>query len=175
MKILIAYFSHKGENYFGGRIVRIEKGNTAVVADKLRALTGADVYEIRSRDGYPETYKQTVAAAVAEHSAGIRPVLADKMPDVSGYDVVIAAYPNWCGTSPMAVRTFFESADFSGTRIFPVCTHEGSGAGTSETDIRESAAGADVKRPLAIVGSNVGGCDEILESWLKVNALPCGK
>ena len=42
MKILIAYFSHKGENYFGGRIVRIEKGNTAVVADKLRALTGAD-------------------------------------------------------------------------------------------------------------------------------------
>ena len=40
MKLLIAYFSHKGENYFGGRIVYINKGNTAVVADKIREMTG---------------------------------------------------------------------------------------------------------------------------------------
>ena len=134
MKILTAFFSHKGENYFGGRIVYINKGNTAKVAEKLHALVGGDMYEIKSASPYPETYKETVAAAVAELSAGIRPELAAPVPDVSEYDAVILAYPNWCGTAPMAVRTFLESADFSGKRILPVCTHEGSGgAGARRT------------------------------------------
>ena len=56
MKTLITYFSHKGENYFGGRIVYINKGNTARVAEKLAAQTGGDLYEIRSASPYPETY-----------------------------------------------------------------------------------------------------------------------
>ncbi len=167
MKILTAFFSHKGENYFGGRIVYINKGNTAKVAEKLHALVGGDMYEIKSASPYPETYKETVAAAVAELSAGIRPELAAPVPDVSEYDAVILAYPNWCGTAPMAVRTFLESADFSGKRILPVCTHEGSGAGRSEADISASAPGAVVARPLAVVGSEAAHSDELLVTYLK--------
>lgn len=166
MKILIAYFSHRGENYFGGRIVNITKGNTEKVAEKLGELTGADMYEIKSAAPYPATYKETVAAAIAELSGGVRPALAEKMPDVKSYDVIIAAYPNWCGTAPMAVRTFFESADFSGKRILPVCTHEGSGAGRSAADIASSAAGAKVETPLALVGSKADECGEMLRLYV---------
>ena len=166
MKLLIAYFSHKGENYFGGRIVYINKGNTAVVADKIRDMTGADVYEIRSAAPYPETYKETVAAAVAEHSAGIRPALADPVPDMSSYDAVILAYPNWCGTAPMAVFTFLESVDLTGKRILPLCTHEGSGSGKSAAEIAASAPGAEIAVPLSVVGSDAAKCDYLLETWL---------
>ena len=38
MKTLIAYFSHTGENYFGGAIRNISKGNTAVVAEFAQIL-----------------------------------------------------------------------------------------------------------------------------------------
>ncbi len=172
MKILIAYFSHKGENYFGGRIVCIHKGNTERVAEKLRKMTGGDVYEIRSASPYPETYRETVAAAIAELSAGIRPVLARKMPEISAYDTIILAYPNWCGTAPMAVRTFLESADFGGKRIIPVCTHEGSGAGNSFADISESACGAIVETPFAVIGSRAETCDDILSDMLRLREIP---
>lgn len=167
MKILVAYFSHKGENYFGGRIIRIEKGNTEKVAEKIRSATGADIYEIRSASPYPETYKETVAAAVAELSGGVRPVLAGPMPDVKPYDAVVIAYPNWCGTVPMAVLTFLESADFSGKKIYPVCTHEGSGAGRSVSTIRGAAPGATVNEALEIVGSNADKCDLAVTEYLR--------
>jgi flavodoxin len=38
---------------------------------------------------------------------------------------------------PMAVFTFLESYDFSGKTIVPYCTHEGSGLGSSERDIKK--------------------------------------
>lgn len=37
-KMLVAYFSHKGENYSNGRIVELKQGNTAVVADMIAGL-----------------------------------------------------------------------------------------------------------------------------------------
>lgn len=40
MKILIAYFSRKGNNYASGSIVNLPVGNTEVVAKKIQALTG---------------------------------------------------------------------------------------------------------------------------------------
>ncbi|MDP4189178.1 MAG: flavodoxin, partial [Bacteroidota bacterium] len=38
-KSLIAYFSRKGNNYVGGRIVNLPVGNTEVVAKKIQKLT----------------------------------------------------------------------------------------------------------------------------------------
>ena len=141
---------------------------TTSLAEKLAAQTGGDLYEIRSASPYPETYRETVAAAVAELSAGLRPTLAQKMPDIGQYDAIFLAYPNWCGTTPMAVRSFLESADFSGKRIFPVCTHEGSGAGRSAADILSSAPAAVVEKPLEILGSNAETCDDKIREYLTV-------
>ena len=43
------------------------------------------------------------------------------------------------GTMPMAVYTFSESYDFAGKTIHPFCTHEGSGLGGTESDIKKTA------------------------------------
>ena len=48
----------------------------------------------------------------------------------------IAKYPNYWGTVPMPVVTFLKHFDFSGKRIKPFCTHEGSGLGRSEQDTK---------------------------------------
>jgi flavodoxin len=43
-RILIAYFSRRGANYAGGRIVDLPVGNTEVAAGLLRKLTGGDLF-----------------------------------------------------------------------------------------------------------------------------------
>lgn len=45
-KILIAYYSRKGENYFEGSIRNISKGNTEHVAEFIQKATGGDIFEI---------------------------------------------------------------------------------------------------------------------------------
>lgn len=87
--------------------------------------------------------------------------------DMDAYDLIYIGYPNWWGTMPMAVFTFLESYDFSGKTIVPYCTHEGSGLGSSERDIRKFCPNAKVLSGLAIKGGSVGGADHELECWLK--------
>lgn len=164
-KKLIAYFSHTGENYFGGKIVEIKVGNTAVVAGKLAALTGADVFEIKAAKPYPHAYSDCTATAKVELKANSRPALAENI-DVSAYDVVFLGYPNWWGTMPMPVWTFLESGDFSGKTIIPFCTNEGSGMGASERDLKKLCPSATVKDGLAIIGSTVNNADDALKNLL---------
>jgi len=44
----------------------------------------------------------------------------------------------------MPVFAFLERYDFTGKRVAPFCTHEGSGLGKSEKDVRVACAGAEV-------------------------------
>ena len=166
MKILTAYFSHSGENYFSGKIIKIEEGNTAIVAKKIAAMTGCDLFEIKRAEPYPEKYTDCVKESREELKADARPKLSEYK-DVSGYDVVILGYPNWCGTMPMPVGTFLESGDFSGKVIAPFCTNEGSGLKRSVDDINRLCPGADQKEGLSIRGCQVGSARGDIERWLK--------
>ena len=42
MSSLVIYFSRSGENYFGGELKNIEKGNTEVIAEYIQELDGAE-------------------------------------------------------------------------------------------------------------------------------------
>lgn len=65
----------------------------------------------------------------------------------------------------MCVFTFLEKFDFSGKTIKPFCTHEGSGLGTSKSDIKKLCPGARVEKGLAIHGSRMNGARAQLEKW----------
>lgn len=52
-KVLIAYFSHEGEAYAGGKIVTLEIGNTRVAAQMMEKMMGADVFRIETVKPYP--------------------------------------------------------------------------------------------------------------------------
>lgn len=66
----------------------------------------------------------------------------------------------------MCVFTFLEHLDFSGKTIRPFCTHEGSGMGRSEADIRRLCPGAKVEKGLAIHGADVAGAGKVLGNWV---------
>lgn len=166
-KSLIAYFSRKGNNYVGGSIVNLPVGNTEVTAKKIQKLTGSDIFQIRTVKSYPEDYTETTNVAQEEKRENARPELTEIVDDMDSYDVIYIGYPNWYGTMPMAVFTFLESYDFSGKTIIPFCTHEGSGMGNSERDIKKLCPNANVLSGLAIRGGSVDRADKDIANWLK--------
>ena len=162
---LIAFFSRAGENFFPGGMRYIDKGNTHIAAEILSELTGADLFEIKSADGYSDVYKECVAQAVAEYKSNARPKLTNDV-DISEYEVVFIGYPNWCGTMPMPVWTFLEGHDLAGKTVCPFCTNEGSGLANSVSDIKKLVPSADVRNGLSIKGSKVEKSKELFEDWL---------
>ena len=90
---LVAYFSHKGQNYSNGSIVNLQKGNTEVAAETIAGITGADLFEIVPENTYPNEYKECTDAAMTELRSGSRPRLASDV-DISAYDVVSGLFPD---------------------------------------------------------------------------------
>ena len=170
-KTLIAFFSRADENYFGGAMRYVKVGNTEIVANIMKDLTGADTFKIEMKDPYSPVYMTCIDEAKEDLRTGARPELVSMPDSIDEYDTMVLAYPNYWGTMPMAVFTFLEHFDFSGKTILPLCTNEGSGMGSSERDIRRTCPGAEVKKGLAITGSAAANSKSSVERWLSANGL----
>ena len=120
-KIIVAYFSHKGENYSNGRIVELKMGNTAIAAQMIADSLNADTFEIKAVNEYPFEYN----ACTEEAKAELREI------------------------------------------VMPFCTHEGSGMGNSERDLKKLIPNADIRKGLAIHGSSVSKAKSTINHWLE--------
>ena len=165
-KKLVVYFSHKGENYSKGRIVNLEKGNTEIAAKIISSIIEADIFEIVADKKYPIKYDDCIEIAKKELRENSRPKLKDDI-DIKEYDIIFVGYPNWWGTMPMPVWTFLEEKDFTNKKVLPFCTHEGSGLGKSQSDIKKLTGGAEVLKGLAINGSEVSNSEKQIKKWLE--------
>ncbi len=165
-QILVAFFSHAGQNYVNGDIVELPVGNTEVLAKKLQNLTGSEILRIEQRETYPEDYHKLTEVAKQELRENARPALKNAIPDLGNYDWLLLGYPNWWGTMPMPVWTFLEAVDTRSKKIAPFCTNEGSGIGRSEKDLRKLCAEAEIQQGLSIIGHQVANSDLALERWL---------
>ena len=165
-KKLVAYFSHKGENYSKGKIVNLKKGNTEIAAEMISSIIDADIFEIIVDKKYPIKYDDCIEIAKKELRENSKIKLKQDI-DIKEYDTIFMAYPNWWGTMPMPVWSFLERKDFTDKKILPFCTHEGSGLGKSESDIKKLTSGAEVLKGLAINGSEVNSSEEKIKKWLE--------
>ena len=164
---LIAYFSRADENYFGGAIRYVKKGNTEIVCEKIKELMDADTFRIEMKNPYSPVYLNCIEEAKKDLMENARPELTSIPESIDNYSTIILAYPNYWGTIPMAVATFLESFDFSEKIILPLCTNEGSGMGSSETDIKKCVPNAILKKGLSIIGSQAEKSKGSVEKWLK--------
>ena len=170
-KVLIAYYSRAGENYVNGSITDLPVGNTERAAKMIQKQVGGELLCIDTVKPYPLEYTRTTEVAMEELRSQARPELKSPLASIDDFDTVFLGYPNWWGTFPMAVYTFLEAYDFSGKVVLPFCTHEGSGLGRSEEDIRKSCPGAAVKMGIAIRGGSVGGAEPAVTAWIRKNRL----
>ena len=174
-RILLAYFSRAGENYYYGGRTNLEVGNTEVLAGMINALVPCDVHRIEAVEPYPDGYEATVARNVREQNQDARPAIANPLPVIDQYDTVILASGIWNVRAPMIMATFAESYDFTGKTIYPVTTHAMSGLGTTARDYRQSCRGARIAEGLAVNGEEVRDAGADIESWLqRTGLLPAG-
>ena len=170
-KKLIAFYSRADENYVNGLIKTLEVGNTEIVAGMIKELTGADVFKIEQMEPYARDYNECIAQAQADQRQNARPDLKSFPEMLDEYDVIYLGYPNYWSTMPMAVFTFLEHFDFSGKTIKPFCTHEGSGLGSSLSDIKKLCPAAKVEKGLAIHGGSVKRSRKDIEKWVREDLL----
>ena len=163
---LIVYFSRAGNNYVSGAIQNLTIGNTEEAAKLLAEMTGADLFKIEPVVPYSSDYSACIEEAKQDLKRNARPELKRYPDNLDGYDTVYLGYPNYWGTMPVAVFTFLERFDFSGKTIKPFCTHEGSGMGSSESDIKRLCGGAILEAGLAIQGGRVHEAKSAIAQWL---------
>lgn len=147
--ILIAYFSRAGENYFGGKIKSVEVGNTEICAKELKKAIEADLFKIEMKEPYSDNYKKCVAQAMKDMTIKRRPELKKLPESIEPYDTIVLGYPNYCGSMPQAVTTFLTAFDFTGKKILPFCTNEGSGMGPERRRDQEALSDGGSERGTA--------------------------
>ena len=165
-KILIIYYSRKGENYWNGSIKSIAKGNTERVAEFIQDAVGGDLFKVNTVKPYSESYMTCIEEAKAELRAKARPEIMVS-PETDGYDTIFVGYPNWWGTMPMCMFTALENLDWSGKIVIQFSTNEGSGIGGSERDLKALCKGATVKPGLSIHGAEAEYSKSKVADWAK--------
>lgn len=164
MKSLIVYYSRRGENYAVGNI---SEGNAEHISKVIQRITGADIYSIEPVNDYSKSYMKCIEEAKDELRSQARPEFKNPIPSIDEYETIYLCYPNWWGTYPRIVATFLDNYNFDGKIIKPMCTHEGSGMGQSEGELKKTLPNAIIKNGLAIKGTNARNSDSIIEKWVK--------
>lgn len=151
-KVLIAYYSYSG--------------NTKAIAEKIKEITGGDLFEIKPVNEYPRNYTDVVNQAQKEKEQGYLPELTDNI-DIFQYETIYIGTPVWWYTFASPVRTFLSENDFTDKTIMPFCTHGGGGASATYTDIEKICPDSDVK--VGFTSYENSAKDTEIEKW--INAL----
>ena len=163
-KSLILYFSREDENYSVGYI---DKGNTEVIADFIKEITGADTFKVERKKAYPKEYMSCTKEAQEEQNIDARPELIKELDNIDNYDVIYIGSPVWWGVMPQPMVTQLEKLDFSGKTVRVFTTHEGSGLGSIPSQVKRLCVGTYVlDNSLAIKGSSAKAARSKVEDWI---------
>ena len=127
-RVLVVYFSGTGR--------------TRGVAEKIAALTGAELLEILPAQPYTaedlDYNDSTTRATVEQNTPDARPEIANEI-SLEGCTTLYLGYPIWWGQAPRILSSFVESHDFTGMTVIPFCTSGSSGAGRTGETLGEQA------------------------------------
>ena len=110
-KTLVAYFS--------------AQGHTQAVAERIVALTGADVYRIEAAEPYAQNPYDDSDRIQDEANKDLRPKVTN-LPEaktIAQYDTIFVGSPCWWHQPAMVVCTFLEAYDLKGKVIIPFITY----------------------------------------------------
>lgn len=173
-KVLVLYFSRAGDNY---KVGKVDKGNTAFLAEYIAEMTGADVFEITSKKNYDIPYTKMLQTVREEWENDEYPDFVKPLPDIDKYDVVFVGGPIWWGTYPRVMFSFFKKHNLNGKIIVPFTTNEGSGLGNVRTDLHRLYPDAIITEGFSMPGheARLPGARETVRQWLDNLSLKAGE
>lgn len=166
-KNLILYYSMIGETYVNGKIINLSKGNTERCAEFIQKVVGGDLVHLETVKEYPSDHYELIAEAKSELENNERPALKKTVDNLDEYENVFVCGPCWWATYPIAMFTQLEKLDFTGKKVLPLMTHEGSGLANSVKDLKRVCKGADFGEPIAIHGADAEKSEEIVREWAR--------
>ena len=141
-------------------------GTTKGVAEKIAALTGAELVDLVPAQPYTAedlNYNdRSTRATVEQNTPDARPEIASDI-SLDGVTTLYLGYPIWWGQAPRIMSTFVESHDFTGITVIPFCTSGGSGAGRTGETLGEQAGTGTF---LTSTRFSSGVSDAELQSWI---------
>ena len=141
-------------------------GSTKGVAEKIAALTGAELVDLVPAQPYTAedlNYNdRSTRATVEQNTPDARPEIASEI-SLDGVTTLYLGYPIWWGQAPRIMSTFVESHDFTGITVVPFCTSGGSGAGRTGETLGEQAGTGTF---LSSTRFSSGVSDSELQSWI---------
>ena len=118
-------------------------GTTKGVAERIAAITDADLYEIIPAEPYTDAdldwNDKNSRTTKEQNDSSVRPAIGSESVSLNGYKTIYIGYPIWWGEEPRIMDTFVESYGFDGITMIPFCTSEGSGIGRSGKNLAENA------------------------------------
>ena len=84
-RALVLFFSRAGDNY---KVGYVDKGNTAIIADYITEMAGADEFEIKSKKNYDIPYKEMLGIVREEWENDEYPEYQQPLKDIDKYDVI---------------------------------------------------------------------------------------
>lgn len=142
-------------------------GTTKDVAEKIAAITDADLYEITAADEYSEddlNWNDSNSRSTKEQDdSSVRPEIGSDPVSLEGYSTIYIGFPIWWGEEPRIMDTFVESYDFADITMIPFCTSSSSGIGRSGENLAENAGSGnwlDGER------FGAGASEEEIQSWI---------
>ncbi len=176
MNILIAYFSHGGENLIDDRIVDLHgNGNTKQAAKELENQLSAlghkvNLFEIEPLLPYPHSYDECNTRSRQEYQDGSIPLINAGPNGYEAYDIIFLGYPNWYGTIPGPIKAFLRDHATEGKTLIPFVTHGGQIFLYSLDAIKELAPKAKMVEGFAIAAPYINQAPYVIKEWLEVHA-----
>lgn len=152
-EVLVVYFS--------------ATGTTKGVAEKIAAITDADLYEIKAAQEYTDAdlnWSDSESRSTKEQNdPSARPEIGSEPVSLDGYSTIYIGFPIWWGEEPRIMDTFVESYNFDGITMIPFCTSSSSGIGQSGANLAEHAGSGNW-----LEGERFGGdvSESLLEMWI---------
>ena len=143
-------------------------GTTRGVAEKIAAITGADIYEIKAAQEYTSddlNYNDSeTRATVEQKDPTVRPEIGSDPVSLDGYTTVYIGYPIWWGEEPRIMDTFVESCNFDGKTVIPFCTSGSSSIGNSGKNLAANAGSGNWLDGQRFSGSTT---EDELRAWIE--------
>ncbi len=142
-------------------------GTTKGVAEKIAAITGADLYEIKAAQEYTSAdlnwNDRGSRSTLEQNDKNARPEIGSETISLAGYETIYIGFPIWWGEEPRILDTFVESYSFDGITMIPFCTSASSGIGRSGRNLAENAGSGSWRDGRRFSGSV---SEDDLRAWI---------
>lgn len=142
-------------------------GTTKGVAEKIAAVTDADIFELIPAEPYSaadlDWNDKNSRTTIEMNDPDVRPAIANDDIELDGYSTMYIGYPIWWGDAPRIISTFVEAHNFDGITVIPFCTSGGSGIGRSGDNLALQAGSGNWLKGERLTAN---ASEDELQNWI---------